>query len=157
MAPYMVEVFEDDLFISFYRNYTVMKVSKFRSNPHSLEDAVILFRTLQPIGDILILQPSKQKKSKFNLFIYILTCVFIYLHYFIYFILFLSYIFFFFFYHRRGSDILFIYFILFYFIFLSQKRVWYIIYFIIYFLSWKRVWRSAFVLSGVLDLYFSYS
>ena len=62
MAPYMVEVFEDDLFISFYRNYTVMKVSKFRSNPHSLEDAVILFRTLQPIGDILILQPSKQKK-----------------------------------------------------------------------------------------------
>jgi hypothetical protein len=43
MAPYMVEVFEDDLFISFYRNYTVMKVSKFRSNPHSLEDAVILF------------------------------------------------------------------------------------------------------------------
>ena len=96
MAPYMVDVFEDDLFISFYRNHTVMKISKFRSNPHSLDDAVVLFRTLQAIGDILILQPSKQKKkSKFDLFIHLLTCVFIYLctlfYLFIYFILFIYY------------------------------------------------------------------
>lgn len=64
LAPYMVDVFEDYLFVSFYHNSTVMKIKKFRTNPHSLEDGQPLFKTLLSIGDILILQQSKQKLSK---------------------------------------------------------------------------------------------
>ncbi|XP_071150392.1 prolow-density lipoprotein receptor-related protein 1-like [Mytilus edulis] len=61
LAPYMVDVFEDYLFVSFYHNSTVMKIKKFRTNPQNLEDGHMLFKTLLSIGDILILQPSKQK------------------------------------------------------------------------------------------------
>lgn len=54
----MIDVFEDFLYITFYKSHNVSVIHKF--NNTQVKDKV-LFKNMKYIGDIVILHPSKQK------------------------------------------------------------------------------------------------
>ncbi|KAK3082885.1 hypothetical protein FSP39_007983 [Pinctada imbricata] len=61
--PYMIDVFEDFLYVSLYKNHTIVKIHKF-NNSHITDS--VMFSNMQYIGDIVILHPSKQKQNISN-------------------------------------------------------------------------------------------
>ncbi|XP_048772894.2 low-density lipoprotein receptor-related protein 1-like isoform X3 [Ostrea edulis] len=59
--PYMIDVFEDFLYVTFYKSHNVTMIHKFNSS--KIKDRV-MFKNLKYIGDIVVLHPSKQKQIK---------------------------------------------------------------------------------------------
>lgn len=56
--PYMIDVFEDFLYVTFYKSHNVSMIHKFSNS--NVKDR-IMFKNLKYIGDIVVLHPSKQK------------------------------------------------------------------------------------------------
>ncbi|XP_078324342.1 low-density lipoprotein receptor-related protein 1-like isoform X2 [Crassostrea virginica] len=61
--PYMIDVFEDFLYVTFYKSHNVSMIHKFSNS--NVKDR-IMFKNLKYIGDIVVLHPSKQKIIKNN-------------------------------------------------------------------------------------------
>ncbi|XP_062600838.1 low-density lipoprotein receptor-related protein 1-like [Saccostrea cucullata] len=61
--PYMIDVFEDFLYVTFYKSHNVTLIHKF--NNSFVKDRV-MFKNLKYVGDIVVTHPSKQKQIKNN-------------------------------------------------------------------------------------------
>ncbi|XP_069107317.1 prolow-density lipoprotein receptor-related protein 1-like [Argopecten irradians] len=62
--PFMLDVFEDYLYVTLYRSHSIIRIHKFGSKFMNRTD--VLLDNITFIGDIIILQPIKQKNSIVN-------------------------------------------------------------------------------------------
>ncbi|XP_060065626.1 low-density lipoprotein receptor-related protein 1-like [Ylistrum balloti] len=61
--PYMLDVFEDYLYVTLYRSHEIIRIHKFGTK---FMNSTVLLSNVTFIGDIIILQPIKQKNSIIN-------------------------------------------------------------------------------------------
>ena len=63
--PYLIEVFEDYLYVTLHKSFRIVKIHKFHRNflhTHDQKVEVVVYNT-DMVSDILVLQPSKQKRT----------------------------------------------------------------------------------------------
>jgi hypothetical protein len=64
--PYLIDVFEDSLYVTMYRSFKIIKINKFQKADEMLSQQV-LYRPHNLLGAMLVVQENKQKDSELPL------------------------------------------------------------------------------------------
>ncbi len=65
-TPYSIDVYENFLYVTTYRNHSLLSLNKLGPTPNNASDMVVLATGLQRMGDVVVVQQFKQDTSGLN-------------------------------------------------------------------------------------------